>query len=84
MRTLELRAPQLYRFQREKEDYIAWNYVASGMNGEMARRTFEQNDIGSSIAYLEMTDKCLPPASADDEMMMDAIHREALRFGVKI
>jgi hypothetical protein len=84
MRTLELRAPQLYRFQREKEDYIAWNYVASGMNGEMARRTFEQNDIGSSIAYLEMTDKCLPPASADDEMMMDAIHREALKFGVKI
>jgi len=81
MRTLELRAPQFYRFQREKEDYVDWHYVASGMNHDMARRTFEQSDITSSVAFLDTTDKCLPPCSADDELMMWAIHQEALRVG---
>ena len=82
MRTLELRAPQFYRFQREKEDYIDWHYVASGMTPDMARRTFEQNDITSTMAFLDVTDKCLPPANANDEMLMDAIYREAQKLGV--
>jgi hypothetical protein len=82
IRTLELRAPQFYRYQREQEDYIDWHYVASGMNKDLARRTFEDNDISGSIAFLEIADKCLPPADVNDELLMYAIYNEAQMLGV--
>jgi len=82
MRTLELRAPQFYRYQREKEDYVDWHYVASGMTPDMARRTFERNDITTTLAFLDLTDKCLPPADNNDELMMEAIFNEAQMLGV--
>ena len=82
MRTVDLRAPQLYRFQRETEDYIDWHYVASGLTPAMARRVFEKTGVSTTIAYLNMTDKCLPPVHNEDELMMFAIYQEAERLGV--
>lgn len=82
MRTLDLKAPQLYRYQKQNEDYVAWHYVASGMTPTMARRFFDGNNLSTNIAYLDLNDKCLPSASADDELMLDAIHREAMALGV--
>jgi hypothetical protein len=81
MKVVELRAPQFYRYQKPNNT-IDWHYVASGMNQQMARKTFENNDINSSCAFLNLTDNCLPPANANDEMLMDAIYREAISMGV--
>jgi hypothetical protein len=82
IRTLDLKAPQLYRYQRQGDDLVSWNYVASGMTPVMARRFFDSNTIETNIAYLNLSDKCLPSASSDDELLLAAIHNEAMQLGV--
>jgi hypothetical protein len=82
MKTVDLRAPQLYRFTRLADGAGDWKYVASGMRPDMARKIFEKGVLGTNISYLDISDKCLPPADADEQEMLDAIYKEAKSLGV--
>ena len=44
--------------------------------------TSKPSGVSTTIAYLNMTDKCLPPVHNEDELMMFAIYQEAERLGV--
>lgn len=81
MTTLEVKAPQFYRFRRPQE-LEGWHYVAAGMNPELARKTFEKHPETSGIGYLSMADVCLPPSHAADQSYIDRLLLEAAQLGV--
>jgi len=91
MATVQILAPQFYRYRRESEWFFAdngkrvegpWHYVASGMSHDLAKRTFDRKPIESPIAYLSIQDVCLPSANADDRDYIDRLLLEAKRLGV--
>jgi hypothetical protein len=66
METLDVRAPQLYRFTRPDEP-DRWNYVASGQNHDQAVYTFSKHpDLRTSISVFSRLDRCLAPGSSRD------------------
>lgn len=84
MSVIDLKAPQLYRFQTTTETAPVsdpWHYVASGMNHDAAQRFFGAAEA-SETSYLSMSDVCIPSTSADDQAMIDRLLREARRLGV--
>jgi len=91
MQVVQILAPQFYRYRRESEWHFndqgnkvegPWHYVASGMSHDMAQRTFERRPVESGIAYLSITDTCLPSADAGDKEYIDRLLREARSLGV--
>ena len=91
MSVVQILAPQFYRFRRESEWYFndegvkveaPWNYVASGMSHDLAQKTFERNPVESQIAYLSISDVCLPAANASDQALIDRLLLEAKTLGV--
>jgi len=82
MKVCEVRAPQLYRFQRRHEGSgHPWHYVAAGMNHDQAQRTFERSDA-TGVSFLSVLDTCLPPTNADDAVAIERLLREATERGV--
>jgi len=85
MHTVEVRAPQLYRWTCGCTSCIPlakFHYCASGMTEDSARYLFDHAGLPTRISYLAREDACLPSAWSHDRERIDALLCEAALYGV--
>ena len=83
MRRVEVRAPQLYRYQCDQDCCIAdmgpggnWHYVAAGMTNHQAAELFDRVATPSRISVMDR-DCVLPPMRHDEKEKLEPYLKEA-------
>jgi hypothetical protein len=71
MRTVDVRAPQLYRYKCGTGcgvTHAQWHYVAAGMTKDQAEGFFRrEGNSPTPVSFLASFDECLPPLHKDDD-----------------
>jgi hypothetical protein len=73
MRKVDIRAPQLYRYQCGSGCGIThprWHYVASGVTPKTAAEVFDHEGVRTKVAYRPLDDTCLPSVNAWDHRLI--------------